>query len=289
MSRLREMNERMRSFQDIGDILSAMKNLSVVEIAKLSRFCQAQDEIIQTVRNALIDFQRFYEYAPLPQNPAEGSLYILLGSERGFCGGFNEVVQKTFDRETQRDSCRGLIVVGHRLAVRFQDDPRVVAAIEGPGTTEDIPRVISQLINELARYPASSWKLIYNRYDASGSQTEVTSFSEVSRFNIEMSPSAFPFAPLLNLPPSEVRPLLVEQYLFALFYGAFYLSFMAENHGRLRHMDGALDKIREAQQRMHRLSNSLRQEIITEELELILLNVEDLHYGRTSATGNDGT
>ena len=82
------------------------------------------------------------------------------------------------------------------------------------------------------------------------------------------------FPPLLNLAPSDLRPQLFEQYLFALFYGIFYQSFMAENHERLRHMDGALNKLREDEERLRRRSNSLRQETITEELEVIMLSVE---------------
>ena len=49
---------------------------------------------------------------------------------------------------------------------------------------------------------------------------------------------------------------------------------MAENHERLRHMDGALNKLRDDEERLRRASNTLRQETITEELEIIILSVE---------------
>jgi F-type H+-transporting ATPase subunit gamma len=87
------------------------------------------------------------------------------------------------------------------------------------------------------------------------------------------------FPPLLNLGPSDLRPQLFEQYLFALFYGIFYQSFMAENHERLRHMEGALNKLREDEEGLRRLSNALRQESITEELEVIMLSVDDSTSG----------
>ncbi len=44
-------------------------------------------------------------------------------------------------------------------------------------------------------------------------------------------------------------------------------------------MDGALNKLREDEQRLRRLSNSLRQETITEELEVIMLSVDDSTSG----------
>ncbi len=40
-------------------------------------------------------------------------------------------------------------------------------------------------------------------------------------------------------------------------------------------MDGALNKLREDEERLRRLSNALRQESITEELEVIMLSVDD--------------
>jgi F-type H+-transporting ATPase subunit gamma len=85
----------------------------------------------------------------------------------------------------------------------------------------------------------------------------------------------FEFPPLLNLPASELRAHHFEQYLLALFCGIFYLSFMAENHERLRHMDGALNRLREEEQRLREMSNSVRQEAITEEPEVIMLSVND--------------
>jgi hypothetical protein len=43
-----------------------------------------------------------------------------------------------------------------------------------------------------------------------------------------------------QLPPLELYAQFFKQYLFALFYEIFYLSFMAENRERLRHREGAL-------------------------------------------------
>jgi len=76
----------------------------------------------------------------------------------------------------------------------------------------------------------------------------------------------FPFPPLLNSPPSELYPQLFEQYFVALFYEIFYLSIMAENRERLRHMGGSLTILQQDVERIRLTFNSLRQEVITEEL-----------------------
>lgn len=276
MSKLSDVRARLRSLRDIESILNAMKNLSLVEITKISRFYATQQELFGTVELALADFQNFYGRGASARRSAAGLLYVLIGSERGFCGGFNEAIQKELQRDAAGASAK-LIAVGRKLAFRFADDSSVVATLEGPSAAEEIPVVISRLAKVLAEFPESEWRIVYNRDNGGGSRVEVNRPFE---FSVEAKTPAFEFPPLLNFPASELRPQLFEQYLFALFYGVFYLSFLAENRERLRHMDGALNKLRDEEQRLQQSSNSLRQEAITEELEVIMLNVDDSSSGK---------
>jgi F-type H+-transporting ATPase subunit gamma len=280
MSKLSDIQSRMRALQDIEEILNAMKNLSLVEITKISRFYETQRELFQSVECALADFQQFYGPPSSAETPAGDSLCVLIGSERGFCGGFNERIQNKLESETSTDPPAKLILVGRKLALKFLEDKRTIASLEGPSAAEEIPLVISQLAKVLARFPGSVWKIIHNRYSNEGTIVETTCPFEFSEKKV---PTTFHFPPLLTLTPSELRPQLFEQYLFALFYGVFYLSFMAENHERLRHMDGALNKLGQDEQRLRELSNSIRQETITEELEVIMLSVANPKTPSTNA------
>jgi F-type H+-transporting ATPase subunit gamma len=272
MSKLSDLQSRMRALQDIEEILNAMKNLSLVEITKISRFYVTQQELFRSVEYALADFQQFYGPPSSAETPAGDSLCVLIGSEQGFCGGFNERIQNKLESETSTDPPAKLILVGRKLALKFLEDKRTISSLEGPNAAEEIPLVISQLAKVLARFPGTIWKIIHNRYSNEGTSVEITCPFE---FLGEKAHTAFNFPPLLNLTTSELRPQLFEQYLFALFYGIFYLSFMAENHERLRHMDGALNKLGQDEQRLRELSNSIRQETITEELEIIMLSFAD--------------
>ena len=271
MSRLSDLHSRMRALKDIEGILNAMKNLSLVEMTKIARFTVTQQELLHSVEEALVDFQQFYRASRA--GSADGApLYVLIGSERGFCGGFNETIQKTLDAQPAAAAPAKLILVGRKLALKFLEDKRVVASLDGPSAAEEIPAVISELAKTLTLFRASDWKIIHNADTGGGSSVEVSSPFEFPKREPKRE---FQFPPLLNVPAPELRPQLFEQYLFALFYGIFYQSFMAENHERLRHMDGALNKLREDDERLRRLSNTLRQETITEELEVIMLSVED--------------
>jgi F-type H+-transporting ATPase subunit gamma len=276
MSKLSDLQSRMRALQDIEGILNAMKNLSLVEITKISRFYVTQQELFGSVEGALADFQHFYGAQPSAASSPGDSLYVLIGSERGFCGGFNEAILQKLAGETSAgksaETSVKLVLVGRKLALKFQEDERVVASLDGPSAAEEIPLVISQLAKTLSQYPQSVWKIIHNRYSNEGSSVDIRCPFE---FSSQKAFPVFPFPPLLNVDPAELRPQIFEQYLFALFYGIFYVSFMAENHERLRHMDGALNKLREEEQRLRLRANALRQETITEELEVIMLSVDE--------------
>jgi F-type H+-transporting ATPase subunit gamma len=96
-----------------------------------------QQELFQTLESALADFQKFYG-ATFGRTLTELSLlYVLIGSERGFCGGFNEAVQKALGREAL-DSGPKLILVGRKLSLKFSDDKRVVSSPEGPSITKEL-------------------------------------------------------------------------------------------------------------------------------------------------------
>jgi F-type H+-transporting ATPase subunit gamma len=272
MSKLSDLKSRMRALSDIEGILNAMKNLSLVEMTKISRFYTYQQELLRSVGDALSDFQQFYGAPTERTDPAGASIYVLIGSERGFCGGFNETIQKTFEARPTAGDPPKLILVGRKLALKFLQDKRVEASLDGPSAADEIPLVISQLAKTLTQFPSSDWKIIHNSYANAGTKVETTSPFE---FPKSEGSKKLQFPPLLNLAPSNLRPQIFEQYLFALFYGIFYQSFMAENYERLRHMDRALNELREDEERLWRLSNSLRQETITEELEIIMLSVNE--------------
>ncbi|MEQ1531113.1 MAG: F0F1 ATP synthase subunit gamma, partial [Methylococcales bacterium] len=77
---------------------------------------------------------------------------------------------------------------------------------------------------------------------------------------------------ILNLPPVDFFSDLVQHYLFAVLHEIFYISLMAENQRRLQHLEGAVKHLDDETSRLRRKAQIYRQEEITEEIEVILLN-----------------
>jgi F-type H+-transporting ATPase subunit gamma len=282
MSKRFELKERVRTLAEIKDILTAMKNLSLVEISKLTRYLATQRQAVASIEDAIRDFVSFH---PLSAgSPADRrAVYLLVGSERGFCGGFNETVVREFDqvlKSQNRPAGTTLIVIGDRLAAKLPGDPRVGLALAGPSAPEEISAVIDEVLKwlgDLERGPealgTTFLTVIHNEETESGvAPTVLQPFDRFTR----AEPRCFPFPPVLNLDPARFLVHLADHYLFSILHYAFYSSLMAEHRQRVRHMEGAVKRLEgDVEHLSHRL-NALRQEEITEEIEVIMLSVEAL-------------
>ena len=60
MSKRSELKVRIHAMGEIKGILGAMKNLSMIELNKVSRYLGAQNELVLTIEEALGDYERFF-------------------------------------------------------------------------------------------------------------------------------------------------------------------------------------------------------------------------------------
>lgn len=286
MSKRQELAERIEALTDIKGILNAMKNLALMEVHKLSRFLLAQQRVVGGIEEAAADFFRFH---PSLLPPAEGAcpVFLVIGSERGFCGDFNETLLAEFDRyrtkETTGDGTPSpllaaplLVTVGHKLTMKLGGfKPEV--ALSGPSVTEEVPVVLVQLIEalqDLQRHRPLGTRLdvailSHGSGDNGGAITLRRPFREFGRPR-----ASYSHPPLLNMPPAEVATRLLDQYLFAVLHEIFYTSLMVENRKRFQHMDQALRRLEKETDDLMRKHHALRQEEITQEIAVIMLSAE---------------
>ena len=80
------------------------------------------------------------------------------------------------------------------------------------------------------------------------------------------------FPPLLTLPPTVFFSQLIDLYLFSLLHAIFYSALMAESRARLAHLESSIRRLERDQTALLRRRNVLRQEEITEEIEMLMLS-----------------
>jgi F-type H+-transporting ATPase subunit gamma len=273
MTRRRDLVRRIDSYTEINGIMVAMKNLAYVETRRLASFLDMQQQAVNMIETAAADFLAFYGDRLSHAQPA-AQMHLLIGSERGFCGDFNDAVLAQV-----RPGQGPLIAVGSRLLARMQDDTGVAARIEGPSVAEEVQPVLVRLVQLLCdlqqRHRGEPLQGLTAYYHG-GENGEVICRRLLPMPEPRQSRPQHAFPPLLNLSPLDFFSQLTDHYLYAVLHEVFYQSLMAENRQRLEHMDNALRKLDKDMARLRQQNNRLRQEEIIEEIEVILLSAEAL-------------
>jgi F-type H+-transporting ATPase subunit gamma len=277
VSKRRGVEQQLQAFGDIKDILGAMKNLALMEMRKLTQFLSTQRRVVETMESAGTDFLSFYPYLASEAVNAR-NVYLVIGSERGFCGDFNETMRSALETYLEGVSPEEVwvIAVGYRLSAKLADAPRVVARIAGASVVEEVGSVLTRLIETLDvlhdRDAPVRPRCLTEAEEAGVRISVLEPFKRLEHKRVP--PYAYP--PLLNLTPPRALTGLADQYLFAKLHELFYSSLMAENLQRLQHMENAIRRIEQESAELLLRRNMLRQEEITEEIEVLMLSAEAL-------------
>ncbi len=274
MGKRREVQGRLAMLDEIDGIMVAMKNLALLEAHKLAVFLATQRRAVSGIETAAQDFLCFYPQS-LARTEGAQQLLLVIGSERGFCGDFNETLLGPIALAAQREGTL-LVAVGRRLAAKLQDDKRIAAFVEGPSVAEEVQATLVQLakvLGELQQRPEVAWRLSALYHDDESGEPRTRQLLPLAA---PTGKSTYSHAPLLNLEPARFLSQLTDQYFYAALHEVFYASLMAENRKRLEHMDNAIRRLEKDEAKLRLRYNALRQEEIIEEIEIIMLSAEAL-------------
>lgn len=269
MARWRELGRHIHALNDIGTIVSAMRSLAFIETRRLAESALRQQETVDAMRLAIDHLVSHYPQARPGIMPARDVL-ILIGSERGLCGDFDERVALHRDEagQTGPNTC---IAVGSRLCQLLDEQGVTHIPLSGAAVNEDIPVVMSHIA---ASVRASTQQdhgttagLVVIHHDERG---EVR-IERILPVPVTPSEPSRLRRPVLQLPPPELHGMLIEHYVFASLDALLVASLLAENRQRLDQMSAALDRLHERVEVLDRGRRRARQEAITEEIEIILL------------------
>jgi len=270
MSATRKLDQRLRSLADIAEVMGALRNLATSQIVRLRRLAATQQRVVRTIEAATADFLRHYPEA-LPPSSGARPVLLLVGSERGFCGTYNDGVAAGCKTLAAQDAL--VVVVGRKLAQRLGPDASPAAVVEGPSFPEEVEACITRLAAALMALPVPPGLLL-------PSLTIVA--HEANAHPVAVTPRR-PFAPPApdgrheEPPQLDLQPLaffreLADHYLFAALHATFYAALLAENEQRLQHLESALQRIERTTAELTARRNAMRQEEMTEEIEVILLS-----------------
>ena len=280
MTRRRKLERYRQSLAEIRDIMNSVKTLAYMETRKLARFLDAQHAVLQSIENVAADFLSFYPET-LSEAKETTPVYLLIGTERGFCGDFNHALLNYLELSLQAHPQGNpvLIAIGRKLYTLLEEDARVVARIDGVSLVEEVKSVLSRMVRELSSIQEQHHMLtVYGLYHGGENGIVMQKLSPPFQHDPHQTPH-FPHPPVLNQSPREFLVELTDHYLFAALHQMLYTSLMAENHQRVVHLEGAVKHLDDESAELSRQCNALRQEEIIEEIEVILLSAASLDEG----------
>ena len=273
MSRRRDLLWRRRQLEDMAGILDSMKALAYMETRKIVHRQAALSRVTEQYAQAAGRFMDFHpEFADSP--PLGGPrVCILIGTERGFCGDFNQRLLASVPPDTDR-----LIAVGQKLQRTIGRPGANPIPVPGASVSEEVSEVLAAIVDQLelksSRDAPGAVDVVYQT-DAAGEPVlrrllpPFRNLTHRSAGVVDRGPD-----PLLYLTPKDFFRTLIEHYIFTLLNAALYSSLLAENSRRVQHLDAAVRHLEGKVTALTQTCNSLRQEEITEEIEVILLSAE---------------
>jgi len=275
MGKQGELKERLATLDEIGGIMNAMKNLALLETHKLAVFLDTQRRAVTSIEAAAQDFLGFYSHIySLPD--ALQQIWIVIGSERGFCGDFNDALVQYLNVSAPKEGTL-LLAVGSGLETKLHQVARIAAFVKSHSVVEEVQATLLHLVEVLNKMQQleperiACIKALY--YDDESGQIMLRQLLPLAAPKLK---SAYAHPPLLNLEPEQVLSHLTDQYLYAALHEVFYSSLMVENHMRLEHMNRAIHRLEKDVAGLRLRYNRLRQEEIIEEIEIIMLSAEAL-------------
>lgn len=286
MTKLSQLKNRIAGLAEVKDIIGAMKNLSLMETNKVTKYVIHQNESLKMLQNIAADFLTFNPTIKEKLVLKKPELFILLGSERGFCSNYNETILQYWQRYTAETNVTDatIIVIGNKLATKFATEfpvYTVLTKLNGANVAEEIPAVILSLLTELANslvakkssFNPEAWAIVWNDEANGGIATKL--LRPLQDFGTIKTVS-YADPPFLYLTPELFFGDFINHYIFVILQQVFLQAFLSENKQRLKHMDAALDWIgNKNDSLLHRLGQ-IRQEEITEEIEVVMLSAKTI-------------
>jgi F-type H+-transporting ATPase subunit gamma len=271
VSRSRTIEAHLGKLRELQSIIASMKTLSQLELHKLGGISASQHALAASLQRMAADFYHHYPQGEGGQDEG-GTLWLLLGTERGFCGDFNEALVQRLPRlfaEVAAHPAR-VLAVGRKLWLRLEESLPGYTPLAGANVSEELSRTLAPVVNaiqqRMSEEGVTSLSVLYHD-DEKGS----LAVRRLLPPELPAGQAEWRTPPLLQLPPREFLHGFLQHYLFLGLNELFTVSLLAENQYRVQHLEGAVHRLDERLGVLSTRARSLRQEEITEEIEMILL------------------
>ena len=273
MDQLPYLQTRISSLKELRDLIHALRGLAAAHVQESVGSLPGIRKYVETVEDGIAQGALLLAESAIAEpvdEPMISSVMVVICSEQGFVGAFNE---KLFEAaELARTPNQQLVIIGQRGVTLAKDNGLEVDKFFPMAThVSGVLAVTRQLAEYLSDYASAA--LVFAEYRRGGN------FDTRHQVILPLDPALLSendhrTPPLHHLHPELLLAQLAGEYLFAQVTRAFMESLASENAARLRVLENADQNIGKNLGTLARTENTLRQEAITSELLDVITGVE---------------
>ena len=285
MQTLDVLQQRIKTTGDLLGVVRTMKSLAAVNIRHFERAAQSLTQYADVVEQGWTVLLRAGGVM-LPASRVNRAVILVVGSDQGMCGQFNELAVReslgTADRVRKQGMDISFWCAGDRVRSGLEDAGHMVEHhFVIPGTLGGVDGVVGQLVQEMARWQRRGVGRFYVVHNTPSStegygtlEHRILPLDKAWGEKIARTPWPGRCLPQVLLPGEALFFRLFEQHLFVSLYGALARSMAAENAARLAAMQVAEKNIEEMRNDLEGEFRQSRQTSITGELLDIVAGFE---------------
>lgn len=293
MANLRDIRNRISSVNNTQQITKAMKMVAAAKLRKPQTrmistrpFASKMNEVVGKLVSGDLSDQPLMRSSEVPKRV----LVIVVGSDRGLCGAFNNNLFKVVEKEIQetlythqKNGTLELITIGKKATAYFkkrsyhivQEVPGFFDRIEYEETSSLMNGVIQRFVaGEIDRV-----HIAYNEFKSVIAQNRIV--KEVlpirpENLLMEDSGKVETIDYLYENEPKQILNVLLPLYLVMELWRAVLESNASEQGARMAAMDSATENAKELEQELRLKYNQARQSAITTEISEIVSGAQAL-------------
>lgn len=292
MPSLESLQKRIKTTEDMRDIVSMMKTLSSVSILQYDEALvslKGYRKNITDAFHALVKRGNFPPNAFSTLHKDGKTLVILIGTDSGLVGRFNtELLQKAYaDLSEKHTPLSDVLFIGVGKRVIGLLSSRKVDIFAKYAISNSIKTVnslagtlIVKIYEAIQKQKVSSVLVYYHKREPAGSTSlEMIKLlpSDKSTYeHLRQKKWDTNNVPLITMPPQKLFEALIKEYLMIELCSMLTYSLSAEHHTRMVNMQNAQKNIDESLEILNLEYQQKRQDAITEELIDVVSGAEAL-------------
>lgn len=277
MPQLVHMRQRIRAIETIKKITNAMRLISMSSHLQLSRkapFIQNYKKELFNTLDVFLSLEKKWQGILNPNTETKKTLIILVSSQKGLCGTFNNTLFNLFEKKVTKEELKSadFISVGKKATDYLKKENLNLIAYFDQFTFNSLSKITNNLFEVIAK--------------ASPVYTDVICYSNNSKSFFAQVPERYILIPaqseefkseqeyikinyqdyIWEQPANDVVDMLTKEYLKFAIQSILFNSIFAEQAARFQSMDSATRNADELLEDMKRKYNKLRQSKITKEI-----------------------